>query len=104
MIGKILGGRYEIIENIDSGGMAYIYKAICKKTGSVVALKVLKDKFAGNTEYVERFKKEAQAAFLLDNDHIVHVSDIGYDEKVYYMVMEFVDGSTLKNIIEQGAS
>ncbi len=100
MIGKTLGGRYIIKDRIDSGGMAYIYKALCKKTNSIVALKVLKDKFAGSTEYVDRFKREAQAAFALSNEHIVHVSDIGYDENVYYMVMEYIDGPTLKNLIE----
>ena len=104
MIGKTLGGRYVIKDRIDSGGMAYIYKAECKKTNSIVALKVLKDKFADSKEYVDRFKREAQAAFALSNEHIVHVSDIGYDESVYYMVMEYVEGSTLKNVIEENGA
>ena len=73
MIGKVLGGRYRITQQIDSGGMAYIYKAECKKTNTIVALKILKDKFSGSSEYVDRFKREAQAAFVLDNEHIVHV-------------------------------
>ena len=62
MIGRLLGGRYAIIENVDSGGMAYIYKAVCKKTGSIVAVKVLKEEFTDNPEYVSRFKREAEAA------------------------------------------
>ena len=63
MIGRTLGGRYTITENIDSGGMAYIYKALCRKMGKFVAVKVLKEKFSENEEYVNRFKKEASAAF-----------------------------------------
>jgi serine/threonine-protein kinase len=100
MIGRVLGGRYTVIEMVDSGGMAYIYKALCKKTGSFVAVKVLKEKFSNSTEYVNRFKKEAAAAFSLDHDGIVHVTDIGCDNGVYYMVMEFVEGRTLKSIID----
>lgn len=100
MIGKILGGRYEVLENIDSGGMAYVYKALCKKTDKEVAIKVLKDEFAGSLEYVERFKREAQAAFQLEHENVVQVYDVGYDENSYYMVMEFINGPTLKNIIE----
>ena len=101
MIGRLLGGRYEIVDNIDSGGMAYVYKAICKKTNTVVAVKVLKEKFSGKAEYVKRFKKEAEAAFSLDHHHIVHVTDIGYDQGVYYMVMEYIEGSSIKTLIEQ---
>lgn len=100
MIGKTLGGRYEVLENIDSGGMAYVYKALCKKTEREVAVKVLKSEFAGSSEYVERFKREAQAAFQLEHENVVQVYDVGFDENSYYMVMEFVDGPTLKNIIE----
>ncbi len=100
MIGLVLGSRYEIVEHIDSGGMAYIYRAVCKKTGSFVAIKILKEKFSENTEYVSRFKKEATAAFSLDHDHIVRVTDIGCDGGVYYMVMEFIEGVTLKSLID----
>lgn len=100
MIGKTLGGRYEVLENIDSGGMAYVYKALCKKTEREVAVKVLKSEFAGSSEYVERFKREAQAAFQLEHENVVQVYDVGFDENSYYMVMEFINGPTLKNIIE----
>ena len=100
MIGRALGGRYTVIEMVDTGGMAYIYKALCKKTGSFVAVKVLKEKFSSSPEYVNRFKKEAAAAFSLDHDGIVHVTDIGCDDGIYYMVMEFVEGRTLKSIID----
>ncbi len=101
MIGRLLGGRYKIIENIDSGGMAYIYKAVCKKTGGIVAIKVLKEEFETNEEYVTRFKKEAEASFTLEHKNIVRVMDIGCDEGAYYMVMEYVEGRTLKALIEE---
>lgn len=99
MIGRILGGRYEIIEDVDSGGMALIFKALCKKTKNVVAVKVLKEEFANKAEYVMRFKKEAQAVFSLEHDNIVRVRDIGCDEGVYYMVMDYIDGVCLKSLI-----
>ncbi len=101
MTGTLLGKRYELTEKIDSGGMADIYKALCKKTGSIVAVKVLKECFSDDKEYVDRFKKEAEAVFALDHQNIVRVTDIGYDEDAYYMVMEYVDGSTLKAQIDK---
>ena len=101
MIGRVLGGRYEILEDIDSGGMAWVYKALCRKTNSTVAVKILKEKFSENADYIKRFKKEAQAAFSLEHDNIIHVSDIGCDDGIYYMVMEYADGSTLKTLIDE---
>ncbi len=101
MIGRVLGGRYEILEAIDSGGMASVYKALCRKTNSTVAVKILKEKFSGNADYIKRFKKEAQAAFSLEHENIIHVSDIGFEDGIYYMVMEYVDGSTLKTLIDE---
>lgn len=101
MIGRLLGGRYAIIESVDSGGMAYIYKAVCKKNNCTVAVKVLKEEFSQNEEYVKRFKKEAEAAFSLEHKNIVHVTDIGCDNGTYYMVMEFIEGRPLKALIEE---
>ncbi|MDD5018501.1 MAG: protein kinase, partial [Eubacteriales bacterium] len=101
MIGKLLGGRYEIIEMIDTGGMAYVYKANCKKTNTFVAVKILKEKFTSIPEYVNRFKKEAQAVFSFDHENVVHVTDLGFDEGVYYMVMEYIDGPSLKTLIDE---
>jgi Serine/threonine protein kinase len=101
MIGRLLGGRYAITESIDSGGMAYIYKAVCKKTNRTMAVKVLKGEFENNPEYVARFKKEAEAAFSLEHQNIVHVTDIGCDEGSYYMVMEYVEGRPLKALIDE---
>lgn len=101
MTGLLLGKRYELLEMIDSGGMADIYKALCKKTNSIVAVKVLKECFSDNAEYIDRFKKEAESVFSLEHENIVRVTDIGYDESAYYMVMEFVEGSTLKALIDR---
>lgn len=101
MIGRLLNGRYAIIENVDTGGMAYIYKAVCKKTNQIVAVKILKEDFSDNPEYVSRFKKEAEAAFSLEHPNIVHVTDIGCDHGTYYMVMEYVEGCSLKSLIEE---
>ncbi|MFA5674993.1 MAG: protein kinase [Christensenellales bacterium] len=101
MIGRVFGGRYEIIQEVNSGGMAHIFKAFCKKTKTVVALKILKEKFSLSAEYVTRFKKEAQATFSLDHENIVRVRDIGFDDGVYYMVMDYIEGSCLKALIER---
>jgi serine/threonine protein kinase len=101
MTGTVLGARYEILEQFDSGGMADIYRAFCRKTKTVVAVKMLKECFSDNTEYIDRFKQEAETVFSLDHPNIVRVMDIGYDEGAYYMVMEYIEGSTLKNIISQ---
>ncbi len=101
MTGKLLGKRYEILEKIDSGGMADIYRAVCTKTKRTVAVKVLKDKFSIVPEYVRRFKKEAETVFTLEHENIVSVTDIGFDEGVYYIVMEYIEGSTLKALIEK---
>ena len=81
--------------------MAWIYKDVCKKTGTFVAIKTLKEKFSGNPEYVSRFKKEAAAVVSLDHHYIVRVTDVGCDDGVYYMVMEYVAGQTIKALIDR---
>ena len=101
MTGRTLGGRYEILEAIDEGCMAYVYRALCHKSNKNVAVKVLKDKFSNSAEYINRFKKEAEAAFSLEHENIVHVSDIGCDDGTYYIVMDLVEGKTLKTIINE---
>ncbi len=101
MNGVLLGRRYELLEKIDSGGMADIYKALCKKTNCVVAVKILKECFSDKKEYIERFKREAESVFSLDHENIVRVTDIGHDEGAYYMVMEYIEGPTLKAIIDE---
>jgi serine/threonine-protein kinase len=84
--------------------MAYVYKAFCRKTNNTVAVKILKEKFADSAEYVKRFKKEAEAVFSLEHENIVRVSDIGCEDGTYYMVMEYIPGSTLKSLIQKNGA
>ncbi|MBO5370022.1 MAG: serine/threonine protein kinase, partial [Clostridia bacterium] len=103
MIGKILGGRYEIIEEIGKGGMAYVYKAKCVLLNRIVAVKILRDDLDGGDEFLERFNTEAQAAASLSHSNIVSIFDVGIDHGKHYIVMEYVGGITLKEyIVEKG--
>ena len=95
----VLAGRYEILGQIGSGGMAYVYKARDKKLGRMVAIKVLKEEFCKNQDFVRKFRGEAQAAAGLSHNNIVGVYDVGDDESIHYIVMELVDGITLKDYI-----
>ena len=99
MIGKILGGRYEIREKIGSGGMADVYKAYCIKLNRFVAVKILKDRYNVDREFVSRFELESQAAASLSHNNIVSVYDVGYEDGIHYIVMELLDGITLKDYI-----
>ncbi|MDD2627344.1 MAG: Stk1 family PASTA domain-containing Ser/Thr kinase [Clostridia bacterium] len=101
LIGKTLGNRYEIIENIGNGGMATVYKAKCKLLNRYVAIKVLKDEFSTDTLFVKRFKIEAQSAASLTHPNIVSVYDVGEEEGINYIVMELLEGDTLKDYIER---
>ncbi len=103
MIGRILGGRYELLEEIGKGGMAYVYKARCVLLNRIVAVKVLRDDLDGDDEFLNRFNAEAQAAASLAHSNIVSIFDVGVDEDRHYIVMEYVDGKTLKEyILEKG--
>ena len=105
MPGDILGGRYEIIEKIGCGGMAYIYKAKCLKLNRFVAIKVLKPEFRDDPEFVESFNIESAATASLSHENIVSVYDVGKENgNVEYIVMEYVDGVTLKKYIEQNGA
>jgi len=97
---KILGGRYEIIERIGGGGMAIVYKARCSLLNRFVAIKVLRPEFTSDKDLVEKFKRESQAAASLSHPNIVNVYDVGEDDEVYYIVMEYIDGDTLKQFIK----
>ncbi|MCU6734096.1 Stk1 family PASTA domain-containing Ser/Thr kinase [Diplocloster agilis] len=99
--GMFVGGRYEIIEKIGTGGMADVYKGKDRKLNRYVAIKVLKNEFRGDTTFVAKFKAEAQAAAGLAHPNIVNVYDVGDEDGVYYIVMELVDGITLKEYIER---
>lgn len=101
MVGKILGGRYEILEQIGKGGMAVVYKARCRRLNRIVAIKVLREDLTENEEFVKRFNVEAQAAASLTHPNIVSVYDVGKEGKIHYIVMEYVEGVTLKQYIEK---
>lgn len=102
-IGMIIGDRYEILEKIGTGGMSDVYKAKCHKLNRLVAVKVLKQEFSENANFVSKFKIEAQAAAGLMHPNIVNVYDVGEENGIYYIVMELVEGLTLKKYIEKKA-
>lgn len=99
--GVILSERYEIIARIGAGGMADVYKAQDHKLNRLVAVKVMKAEFREDTGFVQRFQKEAQAAAKLSHPNVVNVYDVGEDRGLYYIVMELVEGITLKNYIQK---
>lgn len=102
--GRLLGNRYEILEKIGSGGMATVYKAKCHVLNRFVAVKVLREEFTTDQEFVKRFNTEAQSAASLTHPNIVSVYDVGNEGDIHYIVMELVKGKTLKEIInEDGA-
>jgi len=105
MIGKMLSNRYEILEKIGEGGMAIVYKAKCHLLNRFVAIKVLRDEFTEDQDFVKSFRRESQSAASLSHPNIMNVYDVGIDDidnkKVYYIVMEFIDGMTLKEVIRK---
>ena len=103
MLGKILGGRYEIISRLGTGGMAVVYKARCTWLDRTVTVKVLREDLTGDEEFVRRFRREAQAVARLSHPNIVSVYDVGQEAGIYYIVMEYIEGRTLKDLVrEQG--
>lgn len=102
-IGMLIGDRYEILEKIGTGGMSDVYKAKDHKLNRFVAVKVLKQEFSENTNFVSKFRSEAQAAAGLMHPNIVNVYDVGEEGGIYYIVMELVEGITLKKYIEKKA-
>ncbi len=97
--GKLLGSRYEIIEKIGNGGMSTVYKATDKILKRYVAVKILRDEFTTDEEFIKRFEGEAQAAARLTHPNIVSIYDVGVEGNLYYIVMELIQGKTLKEII-----
>lgn len=102
--GKILDGRYEIKETIGIGGMAVVYKAYDNIDDRIVAVKILKDEFLANEEFRRRFKNESKAIAVLSHPNIVKVYDVSYGDRLQYIVMEYVEGITLKEYIQQQGS
>ncbi len=107
MIDKILGNRYVILEKIGIGGMSEVYKAVDQTLKRNVAIKVLKDQFSEDTDFLRNFSVEAQAAAGLNHPNIINIYDVGMDQingkEIHYIVMEYIDGETLKSIIQKKA-
>lgn len=103
LVGRLLGNRYEILEKIGNGGMATVYRAKCHVLNRYVAVKILRDEFTTDEEFIKRFSVEAQAAASITHSNIVSIYDVGKDGNLYYIVMELIKGKTLKEIIvEEG--
>lgn len=100
-LGRMLDNRYEILEVIGSGGMAIVYKALCHRLNRYVAVKVLKDEFADNAEFREHFRAESQAVAMLSHPNIVAVYDYSKDPSCQYIVMELLEGITLKQYMQK---
>jgi serine/threonine protein kinase len=103
VIGTILGGRYELLSKIGEGGMSVVYKARCRILDRIVAVKILKEEFSKDKGFVERFKTEALAVAKLSHPNIVNIYDVGQQGNVYYIVMELVEGESLKDVITREA-
>ncbi len=101
IIGKKLDGRYEITELIGIGGMADVYKAVDLAENRTVAVKILKNEFAGNDDFVRRFRNESKAIAVLSHPNIVKIYDVGFNDKMQFIVMEYIDGITLKEFMEK---
>ena len=99
LIGKMLNNRYEVLEKVGNGGMATVYKAKCHILNRYVAIKILKDEFTTDSEFIKKFNTEAQSAAGLNHPNIVSVFDVCNEENLYYIVMELIQGKTLKEII-----
>ncbi len=97
MESKVLGSRYELLERVGMGGMAVVYKAMDKMLNRYVAVKILREEYKDNEEFIRRFKVESQAAASLSHQNIVQIYDVGEEEGLHYIVMELLEGETLKS-------
>ena len=103
MIGKLLGNRYEVLEQLGGGGMALVWKGRDTFLNRLVTIKVLRPEYASDEDFVRRFRREAQAVASLSHPNIVSIYDVGQENDSYYLVMEYVDGETLKSLIRREA-
>lgn len=101
MTGRVIAQRYQILDTIGKGGMAIVYRAIDTRTGHSVAIKVLRPEFNQDEEFLSRFQREAEAASKVSHHNIVNLLDVGMDGDSRYLVMEYVQGKTLKEVIRQ---
>lgn len=101
VIGRLLGGRYEILDQVGGGGMSLVYRARDTYLNRIVAIKVLREQLTSDEEFVARFRREAQAVASLSHGNIVSIYDVGQEQGIYYLVMEMVEGRNLKEIIKE---
>jgi beta-lactam-binding protein with PASTA domain/tRNA A-37 threonylcarbamoyl transferase component Bud32 len=103
LIGKIIGNRYELLKQLGGGGMAIVYMGRDTMLNRLVTVKMLRPEFTSDEDFVKRFRREAQAVASLSHPNIVSIYDVGLEDKIHYLVMEYVEGDNLKNLIrEQG--
>ena len=102
-IGTVLLDRYELLEQIGSGGMAIVFRGKDRTLERYVTVKILREEFIGDEEFITRFRSEALAAARLSHPNIVRVYDVGQEGNVYFIVMEYVHGDTLKQAIKEKA-
>ncbi|WP_379153202.1 Stk1 family PASTA domain-containing Ser/Thr kinase [Paenibacillus sp. sgz5001063] len=103
MIGHELGGRYQVIERIGGGGMALVYRAHDILLNRNVAIKVLRNQFVHDEEFIRRFRREAQSAASLSHPNVVSIYDVGQEDEIHYIVMEYIEGKNLNEIIKERA-
>lgn len=103
MIGQVVGGRYDIMERVGGGGMALVYKGHDQLLHRKVAVKVLRQQYVHDEEFIGRFRREAQAAASLSHPNVVSIYDVGQEDEVHYIVMEYVEGYTLNDLIKERA-
>ncbi len=101
MIGRVIAGRYEVQAVVGTGGMAVVYRAWDRQSSRMVAIKVLRPEFEQDQEFVRRFSREAEAAAKMSHENIVNLLDVGKEDNLRYIVMEYIDGKTLKDLIRQ---
>ena len=101
MVGETLANRYEILEKVGDGGMALVYSAKDHLLSRVVAVKVLRSQFADDEQFVERFRREARSAASLSHPNIVNIYDVGEQGSIHYIVMEYVQGRTLHDLVHE---
>lgn len=101
MIGTILGNRYEILEQLGGGGMAIVYKSRDTILSRMVTIKLLRPEYTSDEDFVRRFRREAQSVAILSNPNIVSIHDVGREDNIHYLVMEYVDGEDLRSVIKR---
>jgi eukaryotic-like serine/threonine-protein kinase len=103
MIGQVLGGRYDVLDRVGGGGMALVYKGYDQLLHRKVAIKVLRQQYVHDEEFIRRFRREAQAAASLSHANVVSIYDVGQEDEVHFIVMEYIEGSTLNDVIKEKA-